>query len=94
MDLLPCGSPRRPDAKPRLGHPPRVPTPQRPPPAAPPEAGVTLPDLGEDEEAAFVRRLSEAFPGGAHPTSDPPHGGTTQPGDGPGTRRADAAIKA
>jgi CheY-like chemotaxis protein len=72
----------------------RVPPPQRPPPAAPPEAGVMLPDLGEDEEAAFVRSLSEAFPGSACPTPDPTHGGTTQPGDGPGTGRTDAAIEA
>jgi signal transduction histidine kinase/DNA-binding response OmpR family regulator len=74
--------------------PPRVPTPQGPPPAEPPEAGVTLPDLDEDEEAAFVLSLSEAFPGGAHPTPDSTQGGTTQQGDAPGTRRSDAAIEA
>jgi CheY-like chemotaxis protein len=71
------------DPMPSIGEdaPPRVPTPQGPPPAEPPEAGVTLPDLGEDEEAAFVLSLSEAFPGGAPPTPDPTQGDTTQQGD-------------
>ena len=50
--------------------PPQVPTPQGPPPAALPEVDVTLPD-SEDEEAALVFSLSEAFPDSDRPTPDP-----------------------
>src|SRR5439155_23046044 len=50
--------------------PPQVPTPQGPPPAAPPEVAITLPE-SEDEAAALVFNLSQAFPDSDRPTPGP-----------------------
>ncbi len=48
----------------------------------------------EDEEAAFVRSLSELWlPAGDHPTPDLTRSGTIPQDHGPGTRRADAASE-
>jgi CheY-like chemotaxis protein len=73
--------------------PPPVPTRQGPSLTAPPEAGVTLPDPGEDEEEAFVLSLCEALPGSDGLTPETTRDGPPHPGDGPGTQHSDAAIQ-
>jgi signal transduction histidine kinase/CheY-like chemotaxis protein len=71
---------------------PLEPTRPEPPPAGPPEAGITLPDLDEDEADAWVLSFREVFPSGDDPPPAPTRDGLSSQGDGPGTQRSDAAT--